>query len=254
MITVAWEKTKIKYINAMYKEGLSVPQILAKFRGHDAGQYILKELGFEKTIEEELKRYATSALLGMEAVAPINETTLKAIYEVNKATFLKHIQFSAQEIQKELMNSMLANLDRKQMLARVMNLRDGLNQAQMETIIDTMNRTYSRQVQAVMSRDLPEDTKYVYAGPVDEKTRPICLEMMAAGEMTREEIDERFPGAFIDGGGFNCRHSWRTVTKFTEETKLSNPEKAKEEIEELKKEDKWETPKTQLQKDMEKND
>jgi len=252
MISVAWDKMKVKYVNAMYGEGLSVPQILAKFKGQDAGKYILKDLGFEKIIEEELKRYAATALLGMEMVAPINEATLKAIYETNKATFIRHIQLSAQEIQKELLNSMLGNLDRKQMLSRVMNLKEGLNSAQMETVVDTMNRTFSRQVQAVMSRELPADTKYIYTGPVDEKTRDICLEMMAAGELTRDEIEQQFPGAFIDGGGFNCRHSWRTVTKFTEKTGLNNQGRAEGVIEEKRTQNKWHTPETLLQKDMSK--
>ena len=35
--------------------------------------------------------------------------------------------------------------------------------------------------------------------------------MVAAGSMTAEEIERRFPGALVDGGGINCRGSWEAV-------------------------------------------
>jgi hypothetical protein len=37
--------------------------------------------------------------------------------------------------------------------------------------------------------------------------------MLHAGELTLDEIEERFPGSLIDGGGFNCRHSWELVVE-----------------------------------------
>jgi hypothetical protein len=211
----------------MYKEGMSVSKMLRTIKSTDAGQYILKELGFEKTIDKELKSYAARALLGMEAVAPVTEGVLQGIYEINKATFIDQIRLSAKEVQKELMNTILTGASRSSLVERIGKLDSTLRADQIQTIISTMQVTYMRQVQAYMGRELPESTLYVYAGPIDDKTRPICLEMAAAGELTMSEIEERFPGAFINGGGFNCRHHWRTVTKFTKETGLSNPEEAR---------------------------
>ena len=54
----------------------------------------------------------------------------------------------------------------------------------------------------------PPDALYVYEGPSDDRTRDECLAMIAAGALTRAEVEAQFPGAFVDGGGFNCRHSW----------------------------------------------
>jgi hypothetical protein len=250
MISVEWEKVKLKYVNAMYKEGMSVSKMLRTIKSTDAGQYILKELGFEKTIDKELKSYAARALLGMEAVAPVTEGTLQGIYEINKATFIQQIQLSARQVQKELMNAVLTGISKKVLNQRVLDMAETLRADQVETLVDTLTKTYSRQVQAVMSRDAPAETLYVYAGPVDSKTRPICLEMMSAGPLTRAEIEQQYPGSFVDGGGFNCRHEWRPYTKFTEKTGLHKPEDAKKIIE--SKGDKWVKPKTQLQQQMEK--
>lgn len=249
MISVEWEKMKLKYINAMYKEGMSVPKTLRLIKDTDAGKYILKELGFEKTIEKELRAYAAKALLGMEALAPVTEGTLQGIYEISKATFVKQIELSAQQLQKELMNAVLQGMSKKTLAVRVADMSETLRKDQVQTLVDTLTATYSRQVQAVMSRDVPEDTLYVYAGPVDDKTRSICLEMMSAGELTKSEIEAQFPGAFLDGGGFNCRHEWRPVTKFTKKTGLHQPDEAKSRIE--AKGDKWTKPKTLLEQQME---
>ena len=75
----------------------------------------------------------------------------------------------------------------------------------------------------------PANATYVYLGIIDDKTRDICLEMMSAGALTRSEIDSRYAGAFIDGGGFNCRHRWARETSVSR--KLTDPKDAAKQIE-----------------------
>ena len=60
----------------------------------------------------------------------------------------------------------------------------------------------------------PSNTKYVYIGPVDEKTRDECLQMASAGRLTLEQIKSQFGEAvLVDGGGFNCRHKWEIASE-----------------------------------------
>ena len=47
---------------------------------------------------------------------------------------------------------------------------------------------YSRSVSAFMIDSAPEDTEYVYIGPADERTREFCLQLMAAGDLTSDDI------------------------------------------------------------------
>ena len=60
----------------------------------------------------------------------------------------------------------------------------------------------------VMAEDLPEKESWYYHGPLDNKTRPICRLMLSDRGLTKAEVEARYPGALIDGGGFNCRHRW----------------------------------------------
>jgi len=56
---------------------------------------------------------------------------------------------------------------------------------------------------------MPEETEYQYIGALDNKTRPECLRMMEAGNLTKAEIVSRFGSdVFTSGGGYNCRHKW----------------------------------------------
>ena len=69
------------------------------------------------------------------------------------------------------------------------------------------------------------NTKLVYVNPLDDKTRPICLAMIEAGALTRDEIEAQFSGTFETAGGFNCRHRWSRQT--SQSDKLNNPSGAK---------------------------
>ena len=74
----------------------------------------------------------------------------------------------------------------------------------------------------------PDNTKYVYIGPVDDRTRDECLSMASAGAITKKEIVSRFGEAvLIDGGGFNCRHKWEIQSK---EGGFNDPEEAKKRL------------------------
>jgi hypothetical protein len=100
---------------------------------------------------------------------------------------------------------------------------------QAETLANTALNTFERNVTAQMTAFDPADATYVYQGPIDQKTRDICLKMMASGSMTRDEIDSQYPGAFVDGGGYNCRHRFARETSVSR--KLTDPQQAEKFIE-----------------------
>ena len=78
-----------------------------------------------------------------------------------------------------------------------------------QKITDAMNN-YSRSVTRQQMDEAPPELKYVYIGPVDEKTRPFCLEAAGAGPLTLDEINS-LGGEWVEslssGGGINCRHN-----------------------------------------------
>lgn len=86
------------------------------------------------------------------------------------------------------------------------------------TLYDTAVGVYSRQVEAITTEGDPEPV-YLYWGPNDLVTRPFCREHVGK-VYTRDEIDAldngQLPNVFLTGGGYNCRHGWTAVSRFSE--------------------------------------
>ena len=75
--------------------------------------------------------------------------------------------------------------------------------------------------------------RYTYIGPVDEKTRDICVEMAAAGPLYMYQIEQRgWVDSLDTGGGFNCRHNWEIFVGggFSPEGQYNEQQEAYDEI------------------------
>ena len=73
-----------------------------------------------------------------------------------------------------------------------------------------------------MAEKLPPDTKFVYIGAFDDKTRGACVEKIQFGERTRADIIAEFGD--MSNEIFNCRHSWEEMSSSPKDQGY-NPEK-----------------------------
>jgi hypothetical protein len=61
--------------------------------------------------------------------------------------------------------------------------------------------------------EAPNNAKYIYIGPADEKTRDFCLTAIQAGAITMAQIESMgWRSSLTDGGGINCRHGWELAS------------------------------------------
>ena len=144
----------------------------------------------------------------IQGFAAVAETTLVALKNYSTESLLNQLDNMAQIIKKEVVNGIIAGTTVQTVLQAVQG-QGALSRRQLQTLIDTAMNEYSRSVTKVMIDKMPENMEYQYIGALDEKTRPECLEMMAAGNLTKKEIISRFGSeVFTSGGGYNCRHKW----------------------------------------------
>ena len=130
-------------------------------------------------------------------------------------------------IRTQVAQGLRAGLTAKQITERV--AVSSISNAQMQTVVNTTLNTYSRMVTNQMMDVAPDDTKYVYIGPVDDRTRPECLKYASAGAITESDIiSNGWSDSLIDGGGFNCRHKWEIRSK---EGGFNDPKEAKKRLE-----------------------
>ena len=104
-----------------------------------------------------------------------------------------------------------------------------LSEAQVATLITTTLNNYSRSINYLMMKEAPRDTLYQYVGPIDGKTRNVCLKQGAEGPLTMNQIEKAYGKSVLTyGGGYNCRHAWESVSEVGVMKELYDPEKAKE--------------------------
>jgi len=197
------------------KTGRSTDDIILILNSIDMEDYILGELRLSNNIDELALAYG-KVLENIMGFGAISEEALQALVDIEKSYILGQSKNFANTLKQQLTRGVVANVSEKELVENLLNGTGGLLRPdQAETLINTSLNSYSRNVTQIMAESMPSDTKYYYEGVADDKTRDICLEMISAGELTKEEIDSQFPYTFTDGGGFNCRHRWTMVTTET---------------------------------------
>ena len=232
-------KLQKEFINDLYniKRTMTLTEFIQFMQGLDVDKLVEQKA---KNIALNYAKGQKSILLNKTAIGAITESTLNSLTLFNQSTFMHKLKTIGPEIRNQMINGLIGGLSEQQIVANV-SANVGLLPHQTEAFVNTALNNYSRTITAQMADDLPPDTKFIYIGPVDEKTRNICLQMAGAGELTKAEIQSNYAGSFIDGGGVNCRHSWEeeTAGKDLHFKKLANKR-----INDKKKLGAWETPQT----------
>ena len=192
----------------------------------DVDDYIFNKIGLQKELNAYISSYQ-SVLSGMEFTGAVTEETLLALVRLDEATFRNQIGLMGEQVIDEAVKGIIGGKTERE-IAQSM-LGNVLRSDQAETLANTALNTFERNVTAEMAVNDPPNSTYVYQGPIDQKTRDICLKMVSSGSLTRDQIDSQYPGAFVDGGGFSCRHRWAKETSVSRE--LTDPKEAKDFIE-----------------------
>jgi len=167
----------------------------------------------------------------IQGFASIPEGTLQALVDFNKNSLISQLDNMSGIIRKEIINGVVGGIPPHEILKAVRG-QGALSAGQLKTLIDTSMNDYSRTVTKLMMDTMPKNHKYEYVGPLDGKTRPACVEMIAAGRLTKDQIISnfsKFGNILTTGGGYNCRHKWDHIV----EGFGSDPEEAKQRLKDL---------------------
>ena len=159
---------------------------------------------------------------------PINEETLLSFVGTNTSVLDEIMGSDANEIKSLLSTGAISGMKDSEILGQLSKVTTSKHAA--KAMMNTKLNTLSRVATNTMMKDAPADTKYVYVGVIDDRTRDDCLDMASAGALTEEQIISQFGAApLVDGGGINCRHKWEIASE--EGTRFHEPEAAQQAIE-----------------------
>ena len=226
-------------------QGMTRSEIVLVLQTLDMEDLILNQLNLRSDLDNLMLEYQ-SVLGSMEMTGAVTDEVLTALLRMDNNTFMKQIGLMGDQVRNEAARGIIAGASEADIAQSIVKGAGGvLRPDQAETLANTALNTFERNVTVEMASNDPKDTRYIYQGPVDDRTRDICIDMMSAGAITRDEVDSSFPGAFSDGGGFNCRHRWARETSSSD--KLSDQKGAEKLKSKKQDEGKWRTPQTPQQ-------
>ena len=157
----------------------------------------------------------------------MTEEEIQLLIEMDIEVWESYLTFLSAQIQQQVGLGAFAGLSRADIIKNISDA--ALSSAQVETLVTTSLNNYTRTVTSAIMEDEPNDTLYQYIGPIDGRTRDICLEMGSSPLLTQAEIIKNFgTDVLVYGGGYNCRHKWQSVSRIGVPKSMFDPKKAKE--------------------------
>ena len=200
-------------VEELREQGLTTEEILVILAGISMADYWLADLQMQQAVNRLMISFDT---LLDDAVffGTVSEAQCRAGRSMQQASILRYTTDISERVRLSLVQGVLQKMPRKDISA--MLLRDlSIKPYQVDTIISTSMATYSRSL-TLLQLDKNPTQKLIYSGPLDSKTRPVCIRMLKEGGMTQDQVEAKYPGALRDGGGFNCRHQWNALSPNTQ--------------------------------------
>lgn len=166
----------------------------------------------------------------LSAFTSTDQTRILALQELAKIDLLGAGDETAQALWRTLAQGIYSQRDVKALLEDLGDAVD-LEETQLRRLYNTTLSIFTRQLEAMKSG---ASDVFIYVGPVDERLRPFCRGHVGK-VYTRAQIDAldngQLPNTFLTGGGWNCRHVWHAVSKFSEARELAGTGKRLPEVE-----------------------
>ena len=185
-------------------EGLSDDEILAIIAALSFTDYFVENLGFNASISSYID--TTRLLLAdLPFFGLASEAQLVALENIQRFNITSLSRSVATSMRASMAQGIVNNLDRFG-VEELIKTNIKANVPRIDNIITTQLSNFQQSVIATMASELPDNTKYRYIGPRDDKNRPVCRKYLNAGPLTKKQIQVIKSDGFLVRGGVNCRH------------------------------------------------
>ena len=82
-------------------------------------------------------------------------------------------------------------------------------------VVNTAYNQFSNSLTTMLADELPENTKWIYIGANDSKTRDRCRTKIGVGALTRKQILNKFGD--MNNELYRCRHKWEQMSSSPED-------------------------------------
>jgi len=209
---LAWERVQDHFIQLyakLQKSGASKNEIITRLVDIDIEDLIMNQFKMNGELEKVMEAYVIE-LKGMESFAAIDENILKSLLKADSFIYQTKFIESASLIKKQMIESVIGGLSESAFASSLKEV--GFQPYQAASLVDDSLKKFSRNVITEMADKMPNNTLYIWSGPIDNRTSDECLQLISLGPMTKAEFDSVLPGAFSAGTHFGCRHEPQRFT------------------------------------------
>ena len=195
---------------------------------------VLSGINIEKALDLKLVAAFTAFESGVVQILKSTiSTTTSAISEKSLQLLLNNAKgMLSDEVTKHLSKSALQSIvdgisagqTSTQVIASL-----GDKVPNVKTLVNTAYSQFSNTITNMTAEKLPNNTKHIYIGANDERTRLACLDKIAfsgGGGRTRKEILAQYGD--MNNELFNCRHRWTPISDSPEDQGYEFDERRRE--------------------------
>jgi|TARA_Y100000034_G_scaffold72075_1_gene86930 hypothetical protein len=203
---LAWKRVQDHFVQlyaSLQRSGATREQIISHLVDVDIEDLVMNKFQLNGELEQIMEAYLVE-LKGMEAFARVDENVLKSLMKADSFIYKTKFTEAGTLIRKQMIDAVIGGLSESNFALALESA--GFQPYQAASLVDDSLKKFSRNVISEMANNMPEETLYVWDGPVDNRTSDECLQLVSAGPMTKAEFGAVFPGAFENGTHFGCRH------------------------------------------------
>lgn len=211
-------KRLVNELVAAYRKSEDPAVLIERILSVDFGKYIIQDLGLSVELDSLLSEYDSIAKDIAKIFGSVSRVAVEQLKTLDSLFFMRHVRDVGDELKRQMVYAVYTDISEKALLENLMSATARLSEAQIGSLVNTALRTFSRGTFAATAVELsPPNAKYRYTGgELIETSRPFCVENFGKVFTLEEAMNLRNDQggcAFIEGGGFNCRHFFELVVE-----------------------------------------
>ena len=196
---------------------------LVKGKSASESLEILSGINLDKAYELKLAKAFTAYEAGVVEIlrntyttTTLPESSIRALLNNTKKTVMDNMKVVSSTTMTGIIDGIATNKAVDQTLETIKGQIPNT-----EVVVNTAYNQFNNTLTTMLADELPANTKWIYIGANDSKTRQQCKNKIGAGALTKKQILNQFGD--MNNEIWNCRHKWEQMSSSPED-QADNPE------------------------------
>jgi len=178
-------------------------------------EHIIRDLGFGADMDSLFAEYDKIAAGVAKTFGGVSTVAVNQLMDLDSLFFMEHVRDVGEALTRQMVYAAYTGITEKALINNLLTATKSLSAVQVGSLTNTALRTFGRATFAATAQELaPKDAKFLFNGAgLIPTSRDFCIKNVGKTFTLAEAQALDGGSAFVNGGGFNCRHSWSLVTE-----------------------------------------